>query len=103
MALFVALGPTTLKFAIVVSRELWYNTNMNGIQAIIHKCEAPETGYWAEVPALPGCVTQGETLEEVRAMIQDAVSGWFAAAWAIAMKGRKPMLAKSDIMEPVFA
>ena len=75
---------------------------MNGIQAIIHKCKAPETGYWAEVPSLPGCVTQGETLEEVRAMIQDAVSGWFAAAWKIAMKGRRPQLAKSDIMEPVF-
>lgn len=53
---------------------------MSNIQAIIHKCEAPDTGYWAEVPSLPGCVTQGETLEEVRAMIQDAVSGWFAAA-----------------------
>lgn len=76
---------------------------MKGIQAIIHKCKAPETGYWAEVPSLPGCVTQGETLEEVRAMIQDAVSGWFAAAWDIAMKGRRTRLAKSDIMEPVFA
>lgn len=76
---------------------------MSGIQAIIHKCEAPETGYWAEVPALPGCVTQGETLEEVRAMIQDAVSGWLAAAWDLAMKGRNPQLAKTDIMEPVFA
>ena len=65
---------------------------MNGIQAIIHKCKAPETGYWAEVPSLPGCVTQGETLEEVRAMIQDAVSGWFAAAWAVAMKGRKALM-----------
>ena len=76
---------------------------MSGMQAIIHKCEAPETGYWAEVPALPGCVTQGETLEEVRAMIQDAVSAWLSAAWDLAMKGRKPRLAKTDIMEPVFA
>jgi len=55
---------------------------MEQIQAIIHKCEAPETGYWAEVPSLPGCVTQGETLDEVRAMIRDAVNGWFEAAWA---------------------
>ena len=31
------------------------------IQAIIH--EAEEGGYWAEVPALPGCFTQAETLE----------------------------------------
>ena len=76
---------------------------MGNIQAIIHKCKAPETGYWAEVPSLPGCVTQGETLEEVRAMIQDAVSGWLSAAWDLAMKGRKSRLAKDDIMEPVFA
>jgi predicted RNase H-like HicB family nuclease len=76
---------------------------MGNIQAIIHKCEAPETGYWAEVPSLPGCVTQGETLDEVRAMIRDAVTGWFACAWELAMRDRKPELAKGDIMEPVFA
>ena len=83
---------------------MWYTKcRMGNIQAIIHKCKAPETGYWAEVPSLPGCVTQGETLEEVRAMIQDAVSGWLAAAWDLAMQGRRPRLAKGDIMEPVFA
>jgi len=76
---------------------------MSNIQAIIHKCEAPDTGYWAEVPSLPGCVTQGETLEEVRAMIRDAVSGWFACAWELAMRDRTPVLSKGDIMEPVFA
>ena len=76
---------------------------MSNIQAIIHKCEAPETGYWAEVPSLPGCVTQGETLEEVRAMIRDAVSAWFTCAWELAMRDRTPTLSKDDIMEPVFA
>ena len=30
------------------------------IKAVVHKAE--EGGYWAEVPALPGCVTQGETM-----------------------------------------
>lgn len=55
------------------------------IKAIIHKCEPPETGYWAEVPSLPGCVTEGETLEECRAMIRDAVEGWFESAWSLAM------------------
>jgi predicted RNase H-like HicB family nuclease len=33
------------------------------IKAVIH--EAEEGGFWAEVPALPGCSTQGETLEEL--------------------------------------
>ena len=76
---------------------------MSDLQAIIHKCRAPETGYWAEVPSLPGCVTQGETLEEVRAMIQDAVHAWFTCAWELAMRGRKKRLAKTDIMEPVLS
>lgn len=80
---------------------MWYNMN-NMIQAIIHKCKAPETGYWAEVPSLPGCVTQGETLEEIRVMIQDATRAWLEAAWELSMRGRRRRLAKTDIMEPVL-
>jgi predicted RNase H-like HicB family nuclease len=41
------------------------------IQAIIHNAE--EGGYWAEVPALPGCVSQGETMEEVTRNIREAI------------------------------
>jgi predicted RNase H-like HicB family nuclease len=44
------------------------------LKAVIHSAE--EGGYWAEVPALPGCVTQGETIEEPRANIQEAIEGW---------------------------
>jgi predicted RNase H-like HicB family nuclease len=38
---------------------------------IIHNAE--EGGYWAEVPSLPGCVSQGETLEETIANIREAI------------------------------
>ena len=41
--------------------------------------DAEEGGYWAEVPALPGCVTEGDTLDEVVANINEAVRGWLAA------------------------
>ena len=34
---------------------------------------AAEGGYWAEVPALRGCFTQGDTLEEVAAMAHEAI------------------------------
>ncbi len=40
-------------------------------KVIIH--EAEEGGYWAEVPALPGCFSQGETSEEVMSSIREAV------------------------------
>ena len=41
------------------------------LKVIVH--EAAEGGYWAEVPALPGCVTQGESFEEVMANMQEAI------------------------------
>jgi antitoxin HicB len=42
--------------------------------------EPEEGGYSVLVPALPGCVTQGETVEEAIAMAQDAIAGWIAVA-----------------------
>lgn len=43
------------------------------LKVIIHKAE--EGGYWAEVPALPGCVTQAESMEELIPNIYEAVEG----------------------------
>ena len=48
------------------------------LKAVIH--EAEEGGFWAEVPALPGCFTQGETLEEIQANLHEAIEGWLLAA-----------------------
>ncbi len=43
-------------------------------KVIVHKAE--EGGYWAEVPELPGCATQGETMDEVLANIREAVKAY---------------------------
>ncbi|MBM3584742.1 MAG: type II toxin-antitoxin system HicB family antitoxin [Alphaproteobacteria bacterium] len=43
------------------------------IKVVVH--EAEEGGYWAEVPAIPGCATQGETFEELLANLYEAVEG----------------------------
>jgi len=43
------------------------------LKAIVH--EAEEGGYWAEVPAIPGCATQGDTMEELLANLREAVEG----------------------------
>jgi predicted RNase H-like HicB family nuclease len=48
------------------------------IKAIVHPAE--EGGYWAEVPALPGCITEGETMEEVTTNLKDAIEGWLDVA-----------------------
>ena len=37
---------------------------------------AEEGGYIVRVPALPGCITEGDTMEEARAMAEDAVRGY---------------------------
>ena len=43
------------------------------LKVVVH--EAEEGGYWAEVPAIAGCVSQGESLEELRKNIQEAIEG----------------------------
>ena len=48
------------------------------IKAIIHPAE--EGGYWAEVPALPGCITEGDTMDEVLVNLKDAIEGWLEVA-----------------------
>ena len=48
------------------------------IKAIIHTAE--EGGYWAEVPALPGCITEGDTIDEVMTNLKDAIEGWLDVA-----------------------
>jgi len=40
---------------------------------VIH--EDPEGGFWGEVPALPGCYSQGETVEELKHNIREAIAG----------------------------
>lgn len=41
----------------------------------VHVHKAEEGGYWAEVPAIPGCATQGETFEELLQNVYEAVDG----------------------------
>ena len=43
------------------------------LKVVVH--EAEEGGYWAEVPAIPGCATQGETLEELLENLHEAIEG----------------------------
>jgi len=43
------------------------------IRVIVHKAE--EGGFWAEVPSIPGCATQGETMDEIEANVREAIEG----------------------------
>ena len=43
------------------------------IKVVVHAAE--EGGFWAEVPAIPGCATQGDTFEELLQNLYEAIEG----------------------------
>jgi predicted RNase H-like HicB family nuclease len=48
------------------------------IKIVVHAAE--EGGFWAEVPAIPGCATQGESLDELLQNLREAVEGCLSSA-----------------------
>lgn len=57
------------------------------LKVVIH--EAAEGGYWAEVPAIPGCATQGETFEELLQNLYEAIEGCLSVDVSTVKKTRK--------------
>jgi predicted RNase H-like HicB family nuclease len=43
------------------------------IKIVVH--EAEEGGFWAEVPAVPGCATQGDSMDELMRNLREAIEG----------------------------
>jgi predicted RNase H-like HicB family nuclease len=57
------------------------------IKVVVH--EAEEGGYWAEVPAIPGCATEGDTFEELLQNLYKAVEGCLSVDIASPQTGDK--------------
>jgi predicted RNase H-like HicB family nuclease len=55
------------------------------IKVIVH--EAEEGGFWAEVPAVPGCASQGDTMDELLANLHEAIEGCLSVDVAEPQKG----------------
>ncbi|PIE74449.1 MAG: HicB family protein [Deltaproteobacteria bacterium] len=47
------------------------------LKIVVH--EAEEGGYWAEVPSIPGCASQGESFDELLSNIHEAIEGCLSA------------------------
>lgn len=47
------------------------------VKVVVH--EAEEGGFWGEVPALPGCASQGETVDELLANLHEAIEGYLSS------------------------
>jgi predicted RNase H-like HicB family nuclease len=43
------------------------------IKIVVHQAE--EGGFWAEVPAIPGCATQGDSMDELMQNLREAIEG----------------------------
>jgi predicted RNase H-like HicB family nuclease len=52
--------------------------------AIVHESE--EGGFWAEVPALPGCMTEADTMEELKVNLSEAIQAWTETATELALE-----------------
>jgi predicted RNase H-like HicB family nuclease len=59
------------------------------LKVLVH--DADEGGYWAEVPAIPGCATQGETFEELLENIYEAVDGCLSVDVSPPQKTSEPV------------
>jgi predicted RNase H-like HicB family nuclease len=65
------------------------------LKAVIHP--AAEGGFWAEVPALEGCYSEGDTLEETLANIREAAEGWLEVAADQTQASERAQLAEIDL------
>ena len=67
------------------------------ILSAVVRPEPDAGGYSASIPALPGCHTQGETIDEVRANLREAAEGWLAVAHddALAREGGRGNFVKT--------
>ena len=63
------------------------------IKVVLHPAE--EGGYWVEVPALPGCVSEGDTLQEALANIREAIHG------CLSVDVKEVELTERDLVEDV--
>ena len=75
--------------------------------------EAEEGGYIADVPSLPGCMSQGETIEEAVSFVKDAIDTYLQALIQrrkkipkengeviVRVKGRMPRVRKTSFAHP---
>ena len=63
---------------------------------------AEEGGFWAEVPELPGCFTQGETIEEIAVMAREAIECYLASLAKDGVRAPIERVAKKNKVRPFF-
>ncbi len=65
------------------------------LRVLVHPAE--EGGFWAEIPALPGCVSEGDTFEEMLTNIREAAEGWLTVATEKTVVGHQVQIAEIEL------
>ena len=65
------------------------------LKVLIHPAE--EGGFWAEVPGLPGCVSEGEDVPETLSNIREAAEGWIEVATDRAVDGVDTLVTEIEL------
>lgn len=72
-----------------IEKERKYKVGVKGKKyEVILYPDIEEGGFWVDCPALPGCSSQGDTIEEALEMIKDAISGYLEVQAEEKKKGR---------------
>lgn len=64
------------------------------LKVLIHKDE--KKGFWAEIPSLPGCLTQADTMEDLFPNIYEAVEGYLKVREEESMNNNSTHYKKND-------
>ncbi len=67
------------------------------MKLIVHMHPAEEGGFWAEIPALPGCVSEGETWDETLANVREAAEGWLEVSAARAQSDAETQVVEVEL------
>ncbi len=73
-------------------------------KSIVHKALIRKSrigGYWAEVPSMPGCFSQADTLPEMRRMIDEAMSAWEPGCVSIPHPADENALIKPELVQAI--
>ncbi|MDA8240765.1 MAG: type II toxin-antitoxin system HicB family antitoxin [Nitrospiraceae bacterium] len=64
-----------------MQKEKKYEVTLKGTKyAVVLHPDTEDGGFWIECPSLPGCASQGDSVEEALEMMKDAIEGHLAVA-----------------------
>jgi len=64
---------------------------------LVYEAEPDEGGYWAKVAELPGCYTQGETIDQIRVNVRDAIETYLDALKETGQSEPPPVSEKFEV------